>query len=1057
MSENIDVLTHILNRKGLFEAFAEMSDVKTVNVLFFDVDNFKTVNDMYGHHAGDETLIKFADIIKNSVPEGTVVARLGGDEFVALVPGKMTRASVAQVAQDVLKNVRGLKNSDRYFDIISASIGIMLDYNVSDGLDGALTRSDKAMYYAKEQGKDNYTFYDDYEDIIDYENDIEKSAAKALDEGRFVIKYHPMHHLESSRLVCTEACCVWEREDGTTLGRNDYRSILLKSGFINKLDFFIFRQACRDLPYFKEVSRIKHRIGIQFSYLLLMDDNRINWLDEIMKEYGVFASDFEINLDESVFGRRTSISKVIQSLSLLREKGFSIALSRFGEDFSSVRYLKQLPVSAIKLDGDFILDNIRDEEGKQILKSIIKLGRGFKAAVSACKVDDEETLALIADCGFDAATGDCFSDKLTFEEYIGYLKKREGAEPDTITYAFKGDLMASGGAADGQMHGTGIEFVPGISSHWGAVRFPGGPIQANRVDFPSSLLDNSGITVSMWIKPLELQNWVSAFYVRYRNGFFSFMPNISGGRCMLRIKKDDRDNEWHDAMTSALNVGRWFFMTYTVDFMARTARLYIDGEPEAVITGIPELGAADEVMLGGDVFQDSFKGLVSAVQINNTALESYEIKSRYDSFCKEPGFMGGKSEDEEGEDIVIHDPAIFEDSAGGRFYIYSTGAQGYSSADLVHWKALGKVVGSPPAEAVNHTGSEAIWAPDIVKVGNEYRLYCSNSSWGVNKSCIFLATSDKPEGPFAPTGIVVQTGSSDPLNAIDANIIEDHKTGEQYMVYGSFWSGIYILKLDKSTGLAGEEGFGKLIAGRPLWNDGAIEGPYVIYHPETEYYYLFVSYGSLRSDYNIRVGRSRKVTGPYLDFNGRDMVAYDDDAMSTGLMIDCGYRYLTGQAYMGPGHNSVLLRDNGDMYLVSHIRRLAFNTDPGPGVLQIRKMVMSPDGWPIALGQPINGKANDEEIPDEKLIGNYERIELRPAVPQGIAHAHPMSLLAGGRLEMASAIGSWRRADRNTLELKYGPITEFVHFENGFCAEKNIPAVIMGGLTDRGICTWATK
>lgn len=129
---------------------------------------------------------------------------------------------------------------------------------------------------------------------------------------------------------------------------------------------------------------------------------------------------------------------------------------------------------------------------------------------------------------------------------------------------------------------------------------------------------------------------------------------------------------------------------------------------------------------------------------------------------------------------MIHDPAIFYDEVSGNYYTYSTGAICQKSKDLVHWQEIGKVVERPPQESVEWTGSEDIWAPDIVKVGKEYRLYCSNSSWGVRQSCIFLAVADCPEGPFEPKGCVLKTTEKFPqsvTNAIDANIIEDAKQG----------------------------------------------------------------------------------------------------------------------------------------------------------------------------------------------------------------------------------------------------------------------------------------
>ncbi len=410
--------------------------------------------------------------------------------------------------------------------------------------------------------------------------------------------------------------------------------------------------------------------------------------------------------------------------------------------------------------------------------------------------------------------------------------------------------------------------------------------------------------------------------------------------------------------------------------------------------------------------------------------------------------------------------------------------------DLVQWSPLGKVVTEVPEEARKWTGSDQIWAPDIVKVGGEYRLYCSNSSWGVQQSCIFLAVSDKAEGPFEPRGVVLKTDDTLPVNGIDANIIEDRKTGEQYMLYGSFWGGVHLLPLDKGSGLARDRGadgigvgslklmpdykegmqysmlskeeqqkrFGICLASRPAWTSTAIEGPYIIYHPKTEYYYLFVSYGSLKSDYNIRVGRSRTVTGPYLDFAGNDLADIKDSDCTRGLMIAAGYRWLEGEAYMGPGHNSVLLRENGEMYLVSHIRKMRFlDDDCGPGLLQIRKMYMTEDGWPVAEAQPFAGNINRAAASEHDLPGKYERILLSPAMPQGIAHSHPFFLFADGRMECCSIQGKWELSGADSMRITYGNTTEWVHFAWGTDEATGEATLLLTGLTDGGTCLWAKK
>ncbi len=440
-------------------------------------------------------------------------------------------------------------------------------------------------------------------------------------------------------------------------------------------------------------------------------------------------------------------------------------------------------------------------------------------------------------------------------------------------------------------------------------------------------------------------------------------------------------------------------------------------------------------------------------------------------------------------EYMTHDPAIYEDPVTKRFYIYPTTAQAMVSDDLVHWETLGMVVKGVPDEAKEWTGSDQIWAPDIVKVGDEYRLYCSNSSWGVQQSCIFLAVSDKAQGPFEPRGVVLKTDDTLDVNAIDANIISDVKTGEMYMLYGSFWGGIHLLPLDKETGLAkdrGEDGKGIgsvrflenyhegmtiadlskemqdvrrgiCLAKRAAWTSTSIEGPYIIYHPETKYYYLFVSYGSLKSDYNIRVGRSKTITGPYLDYFGNDMADDEDPDCTRGVLVSAGYRWLSGDAYMGPGHNSVLLRENGEMYLVSHIRKMRFlEEDSGPGLLQIRKMYMSKDGWPVAEADAYAGEQKDKATTSD-LPGKYERILLTPTMPQGIMHSHPLFLFEDGRMECCSIQGNWEATGENEIKLTYGGHEDWVHFAWGYDQAEEKQALLLTGLTDQGTSFWAKK
>ncbi len=414
-----------------------------------------------------------------------------------------------------------------------------------------------------------------------------------------------------------------------------------------------------------------------------------------------------------------------------------------------------------------------------------------------------------------------------------------------------------------------------------------------------------------------------------------------------------------------------------------------------------------------------------------------------------------------------HDPAVFRDPVTGEYFAFCTHKNVYRSPDLISWTRAEGVFGEVPDEAFAWTNSRGMWAPDIIKVGNEYRMYCSNSSFGVRLSCIYLAVSDRPEGPYTPRGIVIKTNSHSPVNAIDANLVCDEATGEQYMVYGSFWGGIRMIKLDQKTGLAADKteaedgrtadsALGISIASRPEWCDGGVEGAYVRYNKKTGYYYLFVSYGSLSSDYNIRVGRSRSVTGPYLDYNGRPMTDPDDYDCKTGTMIACGYRFDDTRGWMGPGHNSVIEAKPGNWFLVCHIRPYAVYGH-AMSTMAVRRIVWV-DGWPLISPENYAGES-EQPIPHDEVAGRYEWITLSPTIPQSVIGSAPATLTVSDTMHISSITRcKWRLSDGSRLDIDMlgGHKVRGVVLP-AWDHEKSRPTLVFTGISNDGIAVWAKR
>ena len=295
----------------------------------------------------------------------------------------------------------------------------------------------------------------------------------------------------------------------------------------------------------------------------------------------------------------------------------------------------------------------------------------------------------------------------------------------------------------------------------------------------------------------------------------------------------------------------------------------------------------------------------------------------------------------EGDIRQVHDPTIIKD--GNTFYLFSTRA-GISircSTDLVRWRLCGDVFAHLPEWAVKDVpGLRGLWAPDVSYFNNKYHLYYSASTFGSNRSSIGLATNETLDQAsekyrWVDQGRVISSYASDDWNAIDPNVVLDERN-EPWLSFGSFWGGIKLRKLDRATGkLSAQDQTLYALASRPRTAGlvGAIEAPDIL--RKNNYYYLFVSFDlccrGKDSTYNIRVGRARHVTGPYMDRDGKLMME------GGGTVVVAG----KGR-WAGPGHCAVLQNKDGDM-LVYH----AYDTEwRGVPTLRLAPLVWDREGWP---------------------------------------------------------------------------------------------------------------
>ncbi len=425
----------------------------------------------------------------------------------------------------------------------------------------------------------------------------------------------------------------------------------------------------------------------------------------------------------------------------------------------------------------------------------------------------------------------------------------------------------------------------------------------------------------------------------------------------------------------------------------------------------------------------------------------------------------------------VHDPSIKK--FGDYYYCYSTdvaygitvrsGLQIRRSKDLVQWEFVGWVfsqlptLGSQYIVSQGGTPNDALWAPYVSKVGSEYRLYYSLSSSTARLSVIGMATATDPAGPWKETGLVVTSTNNNIVqtNAIDPTVVTT-TAGDQYMYYGSAWDGIYILKLNPTTGLAATSGdIGTRIANRGFTNgayNGNIEGAEVIYNPTLNKYFLFISYDWLQTKYNVRVGRADSPTGPYYDYNGVDLNTNIDH----GPMIVAPYQFTGHGGWQGTGHCGVFDDGNGQYYM-AHQGRPAVNSYFMD--LHVRKIEWTPDGWPIVLPERY-ANVTQTAVAATDLAGKWERIELDYHVVPGYADtqvspdmqvATSININADGTIS-GTATGTWTYTAPWMLIKWSTGATENVIVQRERDWENSVATTLVySGLNNTGIAVWGKK
>lgn len=394
-------------------------------ILLFDLDNFKIVNDTFGHAKGDLILQEVVSRISPVVRKADTFARWGGDEFVLLLIDIKDEEDAAIVAEKTLNRL-----SQQPFDLggnqvhLSASIGIALCPR--DGMDPdlLLDRADLALYESKKAGRNRYHFFSEQMNakIVEW-YEMEKSLWRALQQEEFSLVYQPQVDLRTSQIIGVEALLRWRSPEKGLLAPAQFLFVAEEAGLVHALGEWTLRTACMQTVAWQQMGHGPLPLAVNLSSLQFRHPDFVARVEQVLQETGLSPHLLELEITENAL--TDSTENVIKALAALKTLGIRIAIDDFGTGHFSLNYLKLFPIDRLKIAQDFVQNILVEPKDAAIVESIIAIARKFQLRVIAEGVETQEQLEFFQRRDCFEIQGHYFSKPMDHEAVSAYLENRE--------------------------------------------------------------------------------------------------------------------------------------------------------------------------------------------------------------------------------------------------------------------------------------------------------------------------------------------------------------------------------------------------------------------------------------------------------------------------------------------------------------------------------------------------------------------------------------------------------------------------------------------------------
>jgi diguanylate cyclase (GGDEF)-like protein len=455
-----DPLTGLPNRALLDDRLSQALAAarrtgSSLAVLFVDLDRFKLVNDLFGHHVGDQLLREMADRLATARRRSDTVARFGGDEFVVVCPDVGTSASACRIAEHLLNELARPATVEGVEHRLTASIGITLTGPgaVSQSPETLLRNADTAMYRAKEGGRADWELFDEtMRDRVVERFEVERGLRAGMESGDLVLAYQPIVDLASGAVVGAEALMRWHRAGHGTILPVAFLPVAEESGLIAPIGRWVFDSALSELSAWERAGLVprEFRLWINVSPHQLADPAFAQEVGDMLMRYDVPSSMLGVEVVEDALRDVGATTKVLREL---RELGVSVNLDDFGAGYSNLSWLQELPITGIKIDRRFVatLDVAGEVRGAAIVQGLISLGHALGLLVVAEGIETPAQAVELTAMGCELGQGYHFA-------YPGSSRQLWAMSADNPTAA-PSDGVAHAGDSDesaGPMSGLSV-------------------------------------------------------------------------------------------------------------------------------------------------------------------------------------------------------------------------------------------------------------------------------------------------------------------------------------------------------------------------------------------------------------------------------------------------------------------------------------------------------------------------------------------------------------------------------------------------------------------------